>query len=283
MPRGRIRVSQPVTVTGGSTGGGTTAAPTGTWGEDATVGDDLAVRSALTEDATVADDLRVASTLTEDATVDDAFRAIIAGAYAEDATVNDLVRVNVVIQSTPTATPDADLFGDYWADQASPGTTRPTASPLQAKQTLPASSNAREGFIKIDLTRFAGFVADATAAFAMRIALTGNTTSAVGDSVGWAVFRQVASPFTESTANYTNRPTGGTSVRTGTQALAGATDTPFNIDLTAAQLDPALGGWLYIRLTGGDATGVLTVNVYSRDDATASRRPSVPLNLLRGT
>lgn len=70
------------------TGGG--GSSTGTWAEDAAIGDDPVVRPILADDTAIDDALaRAATVVADDTTVSDDFTAVATPAFSEDATVGD--------------------------------------------------------------------------------------------------------------------------------------------------------------------------------------------------
>lgn len=273
-------------MSGGGGGAVTQDVPSARWSEDGVVDDALASELVASPEDVTADDIfrLLYVTNPENATADDAaLFPLILPHYAEDATGNDLAKIRfVTVDVSRSGTPDTDPMFDAYGDQlAANAATNFGNANLAVKKTAPAGSNAKTGWLAIDLTNYSGYTAGGTG---LTLSFTASTTLlALTQTLAWAAARTAAKPFTESTVTWNAPPTAGTAVTSGTVAVS-ATPTLFTITVTAAQLGAALGQWLTFTFSVTDAAdlGVDTVTITSRDQASA--RPTFTIDYIqRGT
>lgn len=173
-----------------------------------------------------------------------------------------------------SGTPDTDQISDAYADQlaANAGTNFGNAS-LQAKGASTApGSDQKIAWIQVDLTKVTGVTAGAAGGSITFKASTSNLLIATALTVGFAV--QASRWFTESTMTWnTGRPTPTTTALTGPSVATGAAAS-YTVTFTQAQLDTMIGKWVIFQFTTAGGALPDTVTILSRDDATASNRPS---------
>lgn len=285
MPSKHIRSLFPTT-TGGGGGTPTVDTPSARFSEDATAEDILKVATVHSEDATVDDSLTsVLVTNPEAATADDLFAVpLVFPAFSEDATANDVAKVVLLsVDVARSGTPDSDLMFDAYIDQlaAVAGNNFGNAD-LKVKGKATVTNDEQRGLLALKLTDFTSWTANNTGlTFSVKAA---TSSILVATTVTWTATRSAAQPFTESTVTWNAPPPAGTAVTSGTFSVATGAAQAFTFTITAAQLGACLGQWLLVTFTCASAALPDTVTVTSRDNATASNRPTFAIdNIQRGT
>jgi hypothetical protein len=219
---------------------------------------------------------RHGSALPDTVKATDAFSQVIAGSWPDTIKTTDagLAQLATWIVGR-SGSPDADKWGDGWTDQASTGTNHGNES-LLVKGKSTALNDERRAFIAIDLTHIAGSsrVAGATGDVNTFLTFIASTSSPLTATAVDPYYSTHASrPFTESTLNWSNQPAGGTLIsRFNVQPGAAQS---FNLTLSKTIIDDAIGKWLLIQFHGVSSVAPDTVTILSRDNATASNRPSL--------
>ncbi len=282
MPSKSIRSHTPAVSSGGG-GTPTVEVPSARWSDDAQAADALAsVLVANPEDAQVDDALgSVLVTNPEAAQVDDPWIHFIHGAWGEDASTNDLTKLRfVTVDVARTATPDADPMYDAYGDQVLNTTNFGNAN-LQVKKSAAVGSNAKIGWLALDLSNYSGMEAGGTG---LSLTFRAATSLLAGtQTLAWSTQRTAAKPFTESTVTYAAPPAAGTAVESGTVAVANAA-ADFTITVAGGNLGACLGQWLVFifQVTAAADLGVDTITIVSRDQA--ANRPTYAIDFIqRGT
>lgn len=173
-----------------------------------------------------------------------------------------------------SGTPDSDKSGDGWGDQASAATTHGTEVTMLCKggSTAPGS-DIRFAFLEFDLTGVTGCTATASGGSLTFVASTSNAVLATGLTVGFAV--QATKWFTESTLNWTNRPTPTLTNLTPTTSVATGAAAAYTVTFTQAQLNTMIGKWLLFQFSTAGGAAPDTVTIVTREGATTANRPKL--------
>lgn len=176
-----------------------------------------------------------------------------------------------------SGTPDSDLFGDGWIDQAAATTNHGNETPLIVKGKSTLANDERRAFLKFGRTILS---ADFRANVGMNFVLLITNTDILSAVIVTIDVRRGANPFTESTLTW-NTPTAGgpvsgTLIKTVTESIAANSTETVAVSLTLAETDALFNAddaWTYLRITGPGAVAPVTVQIASRENATAASKP----------
>lgn len=255
-----------------------------TWDESLFLDDSMSQRLSLHDSVVLRDSHSIQHNRTDLLRLTDQRISIISSALKQS---NDLIGLDDSarfslndwrVDRAVSEVANADAFGDISVSQASPDGTGGTGSSLTIDNGIAVGNNDLEAFIKIDMRRFVGYLGHSSITpFSLKLRVRTTALSAV--ALQWNLRRQVADPFTESTATWNTRPTGGTSVATGSVTATTGSGGDVFILLTKAQLDQILVSpqWIYVRLFTTATNGLTQIIVTSRNNAAFT--PALTLNL----
>lgn len=184
-------------------------------------------------------------------------------------------------QCPRSTTPDADKWGDAWVDEQTgqTGVNHGNESPLNIVNTV---VRRRFAFLKMDLRSLTGVTGRNVAGSGLTLFVVNSSALlAVNLTLFFERRSDDASPFTESTINWTNRPTGLTALFSKTLAVPAAQSGLLTVPLAKADVDALLGHYVCVRIESDSTT--TSVSARSREAATAADRPTMTLKLQRLT
>lgn len=199
-------------------------------------------------------------------------------ALPEQVQVAEQGRIDLTEWRCPrSGSPDADPWGDAWVNEAvgQTGVNHGNETPLRVVNT---ALSRRFGFLKFDLRKLSGLTGQTAAGSGLRL-FCGNTSAVAAVTLTLFFERRSddASPFTESTLTWANRPTGLTALFSKTLIVPVNSSGPLTVALAKADVDAMVGHFVCVRIESDNLTQEVTVR--SREAATDTERPTLALKL----